>query len=252
MVTSAAVFATRGHERDRGGAAADHHDALARVIEVLGPELRVDNAASEAVGAGELGRVALGVAVVAAAHQQEAAGEADGIARVGPLRFDRPARLGRGPGRAPDAVAEADAAVDAVLGRRLAHVFQDGRAVGDRLGPAPRLEGIAERVHVGIRADAGVAEQVPGAADQVAGLQDGVAQPRAARLEMAVRADAGQPGANHQDVEVRRRGGRGFQARTRWHIRHRACSLEGGSAGRCRLDPSGPRLQAACAPCCVA
>ena len=39
----------RGDERHRGRAAADHHDALAGVVEVLGPVLRVDDLAPEAL-----------------------------------------------------------------------------------------------------------------------------------------------------------------------------------------------------------
>src|SRR3712207_8761366 len=46
------------------------------------------------------------------------------------------------------------------------------RRVGDRLLVPPRLELVAERVQVGVRPDAGVAEQVPGAARRLAGLQD--------------------------------------------------------------------------------
>ena len=65
----------RRHQRHRGRAAADHHDPLARVVEVLRPVLRVDDLPAEVLDAGELRQVALVVAVVAAAHQQEAAGE---------------------------------------------------------------------------------------------------------------------------------------------------------------------------------
>ena len=65
----------RRHQRHRGGAAADHDDALAGVVEVLGPVLRVDDRAGEAVDPLELGRVALVVAVVAAAGPEEVAGQ---------------------------------------------------------------------------------------------------------------------------------------------------------------------------------
>ena len=92
--------------------------------------------------------------------------------------------------------------VDAVLGRGLADVIQDPRPVGDRLGLGPRLERIAEREHVAVGADAGIAKQVPGAADAVAALENDVALARAFLLQMKARADAGQAGADDQNVEM--------------------------------------------------
>ena len=46
IVTCAACLGQRGHQRHRGRAAADHDDALAGIVEVLGPELRMDEAAA--------------------------------------------------------------------------------------------------------------------------------------------------------------------------------------------------------------
>ena len=64
----------RRHQGDRGGAAADDHDALAGVLQVLGPELRVHDLAAE-VGDARDGRgVGLGVVVVARAGVEERAG----------------------------------------------------------------------------------------------------------------------------------------------------------------------------------
>jgi hypothetical protein len=54
-------------------------------------------------------------------------------------------------------------------------VVADRGAVGDRLAFGPGLERVAERVHVGVRAHARIAEQVPGAADRRARFQDRVA-----------------------------------------------------------------------------
>ncbi len=85
MVTCAAVSASAGHERHRGGAAADHDDPLAGVVEVLGPGLGVDERALEASMPGEVGQVAVVVAVVAAAREEEAARELDRLAGVGAL-----------------------------------------------------------------------------------------------------------------------------------------------------------------------
>ncbi len=92
--------------------------------------------------------------------------------------------------------------VDAVVDGGLAHVVQNPRPVGDRLRLGPRLERIAEREHVAVGADAGIAKQIPGAADAVAALEDDVALARAFLLQVIARADAGQPGADDEDVEM--------------------------------------------------
>src|ERR1700761_4302771 len=107
----------------------------------------------------------------------------------------------------------ANLAVDAVLGRGLANVIENARASGDRLRFGPRLEGIAERVHVRVGADAGIAEQIPGAADGVAAFEDDVRLRRTFGLEMIAGRDAGQAGADDQHVEM-----------FRWHcaLRNRA------------------------------
>src|SRR3954470_19235661 len=97
---------------------------------------------------------------------------------------------------------ETDVAVDAVLGRRVLNVFQDLLPVGDRLWVRPRLERIAERVHVTVGADAGIAEQVPGATDGAAALQDREALARTFVLEMIGGGDAGQPGTDDQYVDM--------------------------------------------------
>src|SRR5262245_23851073 len=95
-----------------------------------------------------------------------------------------------------------DIPVDAVLGRGLPHIVEDVRPVRDRLRLGPRLEGIAEREHVAVGADAGIAKQIPGAADAVAPLQDDVALARALFLQMIAGADAGQARADDKDVEM--------------------------------------------------
>ena len=67
------VLRHRRHERHGRGSAADHHHALAGVVESLGPVLRVHDLAAEALAALEVRRVALVVAVVAGAHEEEPA-----------------------------------------------------------------------------------------------------------------------------------------------------------------------------------
>ena len=84
----------------------------------------------------------------------------------------------------------------------VADVVEDRGPVGDRLALLPGPEVVAEREHVRVRADARIAEQVPGAADGVARLEDRVGLARALRLEVAGGADAGEAGADDQHVDV--------------------------------------------------
>src|SRR5262249_14188915 len=156
-------------------ARADHDHALAGIVEVLGPFLRMDDLAAEIRSSGKLRRVALLVAVIARAHEEEVAGKTHRLGRAlarDAFGLDRPARVGCRPRRALHAMAEPDLAVDAVLGRGLAHIIENARAVGDRLRLGPRLEGIAEREHVAVGADAGIAEEIPRAADRLPALED--------------------------------------------------------------------------------
>src|SRR6185436_20895032 len=116
----------------------------------------------------EVGKVALVVAVVAGAAVQERAREAHALPGLGALRLDLPARGVARPVRADDLVVEPDVTLHAVVARRGADVLADRGSVGDRLALLPRAEVVAERVHVGVRADARIAEQVPRAPDGVA------------------------------------------------------------------------------------
>ena len=124
----------------------------------------MDDAALEVGHARPLGRVALGVAVVALAHPQEAGGDAEAARRCRCARLDGPAVVGARPGRRGDAVAVADVAGEVVLLDHLAHVVQDLVGGGDRRA-GPRLEAIAEGVEVAVGADAGIAVGEPRAAE---------------------------------------------------------------------------------------
>src|SRR6266436_8833811 len=99
-------------------------------------------------------------------------------------------------------MAKADLLVDAVFNRGLADIVQNSRAVGDRLRLGPRLERIAEREHVAVGADAGIAKQIPGAADAIAPFEDDKALAWALVLQMIARRDTGQSGADDQHVEM--------------------------------------------------
>ena len=180
----------RGDDRHRRRAAADHQHPLADVVDVVGPALRIDDAAAEAFEAGKVRPVAALVAVIAGADDEEAAGQLD----LPPLRpgFDLqgPARLGRRPCRRAHLVAEADSAIDAELAGGVADVGEDRPAAGDRRRMRPRPERIAQREHFGVGTHAGIAEQVPGAAEVVARLEDGEARARTASPQPAGRANS--------------------------------------------------------------
>src|ERR1700687_556911 len=85
-----AIGGNRRNERRRGGARADDDDFLARVVQILRPFLRVDDAAPEILHPAPLGRIALRMSVISLAHPEEVRGEADGFAGVGPGGLDRP------------------------------------------------------------------------------------------------------------------------------------------------------------------
>ena len=200
IVTCAAPSAARAGTRVTAVAPrADDDDALARVVEVVGPVLRVDHLAAEALLALEVRRVARVVVVVAAARPQEVGGHRR---RVPPTSRYRPRAVARVPvGRARRG-GRSGVAVHAVLARRVAEVVEDRGAVGQGGVAAPRPEPVAERVHVGVGADARVAEQVPRPAAGLAPLEDGVRRRGQVLGEVGRGADAGQAGSDDQHVDV--------------------------------------------------
>ena len=64
------------------------------------------------------------------------------------------------------------------------------------------MKGKAQRVHIAVRADARIPEQVPRAPHRGARLENGVAAAGAARLQMIALADAGNPGPHDHYVEM--------------------------------------------------
>src|SRR5262249_1455545 len=146
--------------------APDHDDALAVVVEILGPRLWVHDGAAEEVTPREFGRVAPFVVVVAGAREEEAAGVAD-LCALGPdFAYGRPASGRRRSFCARHAMAKLDFRGDAALGRRVFDVSLDRRPVGDRFAVTPRPKTIAEREHVRVGPHAGIPEQIPRAADR--------------------------------------------------------------------------------------
>ncbi len=194
-------FRHEGHGRRTG---ADDGDGLARVVEIVRPVLRVDDLARKRLLALEVRAVALVVIVVAGTDRQEVAGQVALALRC----FDRevPKRIFRRPAGRHDLVVVENAFIDAELAGRIAHVFEDGRPVGDGLLAGPRAKCVAERRHVGIRTHAGIAEEIPRAADRIARLQNGIGFPRQTTRDMVGRANAGQAGTYDEDVDMVRFG----------------------------------------------
>src|SRR5690554_3782504 len=191
----------RWEERDGCGAASDNHDALTIIFKRLIPELRVDERALEVLPPGIFGRIALVVIVVAGAGVEELSAVSLLFARLLVEHLDGPARfLGRKT-RGYDLATKTDLGEDAVLARRLFDVLANRMPIRDRFLSRPRFEGVAERVHIGIRADAGIAEEIPRSADPLARLKDHEGASRAIFREMIRGADAGEPGADDQDIE---------------------------------------------------
>jgi hypothetical protein len=125
-------------------------------------------------------------------------------------------------------------AIDAEFTRGLADVFQDARSIADVLDLFPRTEGISEREHVGVGAHARVAEEIPGAANLRTRFEDDVALARTARLQAISRADAGESGADDDDIKMF--GGRG-------QMRLPRCFLVGSkSASLCSAGKELPRF----------
>ena len=139
-------------------------------VEVGGPVLRVDHLPGEVVGARELRRERLLVVVVAGRAPQHPGGHQHPLAVA--VDLDRPGRGRRVPAGPDHAVPVADQLVDAVLAGDGAQVVEDRRPVGQRLGAGPGPPAEAEGEHVGVGADAGVAEQVPRAAAGLPRLED--------------------------------------------------------------------------------
>ncbi|MCU0888139.1 MAG: hypothetical protein MUC64_09015 [Rubritepida sp.] len=190
-----------GHHRRRRRARADDDDPLARVVQVLGPGLRMDDLPLELGHAGPFGRVALGVAVVALAHVEEGRGEAPARARRAVRCFQCPELRRPVPGGAMDGVLVADVRGEAVVLDHLAQVFQDFRRARDRRAD-PGLEAVAEGVEVAVRADAGVFVRPPGAAEARLAFQHDEALAWHLRRQVVGGADARDAGADDQHVEM--------------------------------------------------
>ena len=150
----------------------------------------------------ELGLVAVVVAVVAGAGENESARDLQRFAGVGPFGGDEPAGCGRVPLDADHAVVEPDPLVDALVAGCVLYVAADLVAVDDHVVTVPWTEGEPERVHVGVRTNPRIPEEVPGPAHRRARFEDGVRCPRSRFLEVVAGTDAGETSSDDQDVEM--------------------------------------------------
>jgi hypothetical protein len=91
---------------------------------------------------------------------------------------------------------------EAVLAGRRDQVFEDVDTVGDAFLPGPGLVREAERENAAVGADAGIAEQVPGAAGAFVPLEDDVGEPGVPFDDAVDRADTADTGADDYDVEL--------------------------------------------------
>src|ERR1700760_3095577 len=96
----------------------------------------------------------------------------------------------------------ADVTAEIVLRDHLAYVGQDLFGCGDRR-PDPWLEAVGEGVQVAVGADAGIAVRTPGAAKALLAFQDDEALAREIPAELIGAADAGDTGADDQDIDMR-------------------------------------------------
>src|SRR5215813_14641961 len=88
-----------------------------------------------------------------------------------------------------------------ILLRRFPHIGADGSAVRDGLAIPPRFEVIAERMHVAVRPNARIPEQIPGAADGVAAFQHRERLTRTMQLQVYSRANSRNTRANDNHIE---------------------------------------------------
>ena len=186
-------------QRHGRGPAPDHHHLLALVVQPLGPELRVHHLPREPLDARHVTRQRFRVVIVPRAQHDKA--RPQHLLRPVRIYAQPPRLLLARPVRRDEPVAASDVPIDARDRGRLADVGAERLPARDDLllRPGPPREG--EGVEVRVGADAGVAEEVPGAADAVARFEDGVGGRGQGGLQPVGGVDAGDAGADDDDVE---------------------------------------------------
>ena len=93
-----------------------------------------------------------------------------------------------------------DVGSDAVFVCRVLDVLANGFAIGNRFVIDPGFKGVTQGVHVGVRANAWVLEQIPGAADGLARFQNAPSSLWTMHLQMSGCANSRQTCAHNEDI----------------------------------------------------
>src|SRR5262249_907325 len=99
-------------------------------------------------------------------------------------------------------VLETDITVDAEFMRGLAHIIEDSGPIGNGLRSFPRPERVREGEHIGVGANPREPEQVPGATNRRASLENDVSPAGTPRLQTVASPNAGKTGADDYNIEV--------------------------------------------------
>ena len=190
----------RRDQRDRGGPTTDHDDIFARVVEVLGPQLRVHDRALEVLPALEVRRVTGRVVVIAGRTEQPVAGDVPLLTVA--LQCHRPLRSATAEVGLEHLVAEVDSPTEIVVVDDFLEIRQNLVRVSDGVIGSPRLELVAECVQIGVRPDTRVAEQVPGAANGVTAIGDGEGPTRLRGGQIVRQTDPGDAGTDDEHIDV--------------------------------------------------
>ena len=188
------------HQGDGGGATSHHHHPFASMVQPGRPKLRVNHLALEVLKTCKVGLVTLGKAVITTAQIQKLRLLMD-LSAIRQVGRDAPASINARPCGACHPVAIGDVLCHAGFLRGFLDVVQDGGPIGHGLLAAPRFEAVAQGVHVRVRANAGVAEQIPGTTQLVAGFPDAPGFVRALHLQMTRSTNARQTRTNDQDIQ---------------------------------------------------
>lgn len=193
-----------GHRRDERhcrGAAADHDDALAAVVQILRPMLRMHDPPLETFRAFEARAVALIVSIVAASAEQPAGPDRADIAADSVADPDRPKALTAQPVRRFHLLLVLDDRPQIELLNGFAKVLEDVPCVRQHFVLDPGLEVETEGVEVRVGSNAGIFEQIPCSANPLSSLENGKAFSGLFSAQIGGKADAGNSRPNDQDVQ---------------------------------------------------
>ena len=160
----------------------------------------MDDDTLEFLPALEMRRVPAGVVVVARCREQDVAGDVPLLAIA--LQGHRPLRRAVGEVGAQHLVAQIHAPGQIIVCDDLVQVIKDLVRIGDGIVGSPGLELIAEGVQVGIRPDARIAEQVPGAANGGTAVDDGKTSARLLGHQVMAQPDPGDAGTDDQHIDM--------------------------------------------------